>query len=193
MSRWLLLVSTAWVLFALLVPPWLVVEPVALPSLLQETIGALLTAARTLAPAPVPQTVDWLQTVTAPSATDLLSFPFLGAWVRWLIMLALAVAGSCFLLTAASLFVRSDSMRQAAGWAGAAGGGLLLALLLVSAPAIQRLGLGAGSFGGLLTSVFGVHLAWGFWGAVLGFAITMAAGVAVLNEPANTRRPVRRY
>ncbi|MBK6433131.1 hypothetical protein [Candidatus Amarolinea dominans] len=193
MSRWLLLVSTAWVLFALLVPPWLVVEPVALPPLLQGTVGALLTAARTLAPAPVPQIADWLQTVTAPSATDLLSFPFLGAWVRWLIMLALAVAGSCFLLTAASPFVRSDSLRLVAGWAGAAGGGLLLALLLVSAPSVQRLGLGAGSFGGLLTSVLGVHLAWGFWGAVLGFAITTAAGIAVLNEPTNARQPVRRY
>ena len=64
-----------------------------------------------------------------------------------------------------SLFSTLAGLLAVAGWAGAAGGGLLLALLLVSAPSVQRLGLGAGSFGGLLTSVLGVHLAWGFWGA----------------------------
>lgn len=193
MPRWLLIASTVFVLLSLLIPPWLVVEPVTLPGILQGVISTLLNTARTLAPAPVPQIVDWLQAVTAPSARDLLSFSFLGAWVRWLIIFALAVTGLGLLLATVNLSVQSDSSRQAAGLVSAAGGGVLLCLLVVSAPSVQRLGFGAGSLGGLLTSLLGVHLAWGFWAATLGSVLMTAAGFAVLRDPGNTRHASRRY
>lgn len=193
MPRWLLIASTVFVLLSLLIPPWLVVEPVTLPGILQGVVSTLLNTARTLAPAPVPQIVDWLQAAIAPSARDLLSFSFVGAWVRWLITLALIVTGLGFLLAIASLFVASDFVRLLAGWTGAGGGGLLLLLLLLCAPSLQRLGLGVGSLGGLLASVLGVHLAWGFWVTTLGLALMTGAGFAVLRSPGNTRRPSRRY
>ena len=193
MPRWLLIACAVLVLLSLLLPPWLVVEPVALPGLLQTAANTLLTTVRSLAPAPVPQIVAWLQEVSAPSAWDLLSFSFLGAWVRIAIILPLAAAGLGLLLTVVSLLTRSGEFQRAAGWVSLVGAGLAGVLLVISIPAIQRLGLGAGSVGGLLISLLGVHLAWGFWATLLSLVLFMIAGVLALNEPGPSRRPVRRY
>lgn len=193
MSRWLLIAAAGLVILSLIVPPWLVVEPVALPGLLQTAANTLLTTVRSLAPAPVPQIVAWLQEVSAPSAWSLLSFSFLGAWVRIAIILPLAAAGLGLLLTVVSLLTRSGEFQRAAGWVSLVGAGLAGALLVISIPAIQRLGLGAGSVGGLLISLLGVHLAWGFWATLLSLVLFMIAGVLALNEPGPSRRPVRRY
>ena len=193
MPRWLLIACAVLVLLSLLLPPWLVVEPVALPGLLQTAANTLLTTVRSLAPAPVPQIVAWLQEVSAPSAWSLLSFSFLGAWVRIAIILPLAAAGLGLLLTVVSLLTRSGEFQRAAGWVSLVGAGLAGVLLVISIPAIQRLGLGAGSVGGLLISLLGVHLAWGFWATLLSLVLFMIAGVLVLNEPGPSRRPVRRY
>ena len=193
MSRWLLIACAVMVILSLIVPPWLVVEPVALPGLLQTAANTLLTTVRSLAPAPVPQIVAWLQEVSAPSAWDLLSFSFLGAWVRIAIILPLVAAGLGLLLTIVSLLTRSGEFQRAAGWVSLVGAGLAGVLLVISIPAIQRLGLGAGSVGGLLISLLGVHLAWGFWATLLSLVLFMIAGVIALNEPGPSRRPVRRY
>lgn len=193
MSRWLLIAAAGLVILSLIVPPWLVVEPVALPGLLQTAANTLLTAVRSLAPAPVPQIVAWLQEVSAPSAWDLLSSSFLGAWVRIAIILPLAAAGLGLLLTVVSLLTRSSEFQRTAGWVSLVGAGLAGVLLVISIPAIQRLGLGAGSVGGLLISLLGVHLAWGFWATLLSLVLFMIAGVLALNEPGPSRRPVRRY
>ena len=193
MSRWLLIAAAGLVILSLIVPPWLVVEPVALPGLLQTAANTLLTTVRSLAPAPVPQIVAWLQEVSAPSAWSLLSFSFLGAWVRIAIILPLAAAGLGLLLTMVSLLTRSSEFQRAAGWVSLLGAGLAGVLLVISIPAIQRLGLGAGSVGGLLISLLGVHLAWGFWATLLSLVLFMIAGVIALNEPGPSRRPVRRY
>ena len=193
MSRWLLIAAAGLVILSLIVPPWLVVEPVALPGLLQTAANTLLTTVRSLAPAPVPQVVAWLQEVSAPSAWSLLSFSFLGAWVRIAIILPLAAAGLGLLLTMVSLLTRSSEFQRAAGWVSLLGAGLAGVLLVISIPAIQRLGLGAGSVGGLLISLLGVHLAWGFWATLLSLVLFMIAGVIALNEPGPSRRPVRRY
>ena len=193
MSRWLLIAAAGLVILSLIVPPWLVVEPVALPGLLQTAANTLLTTVRSLAPAPVPQVVAWLQEVSAPSAWSLLSFSFLGAWVRIAIILPLAAAGLGLLLTMVSLLTRSSEFQRAAGWVSLLGAGLAGVLLVISIPAIQRLGLGAGSVGGLLISLLGVHLAWGFWATLLSLVLFMIAGVLALNEPGPSRRPVRRY
>lgn len=193
MSRWLLIAAAGLVILSLIVPPWLVVEPVALPGLLQTAANTLLTTVRSLAPAPVPQIVAWLQEVSAPSAWSLLSFSFLGAWVRIAIILPLAAAGLGLLLTVVSLLTRSSEFQRTAGWVSLVGAGLAGVLLVISIPAIQRLGLGAGSVGGLLISLLGVHLAWGFWATLLSLVLFMIAGVLALNEPGPSRRPVRRY
>lgn len=193
MSRWLLIAAAGLVILSLIVPPWLVVEPVALPGLLQTAANTLLTTVRSLAPAPVPQIVAWLQEVSAPSAWSLLSFSFLGAWVRIAIILPLAAAGLGLLLTVVSLLTRSGEFQRAAGWVSLVGAGLAGVLLVISIPAIQRLGLGAGSVGGLLISLLGVHLAWGFWATLLALVLFMIAGVIALNEPGPSQRPVRRY
>lgn len=112
-----------------------------------------------------------------------------------MIILALVFTRLTFLLAVVHLFVRSDPVRQSAGSSGATGGGLLLFvfLLLVRTPSVQRLRLGVGSLGGLLTSLLGVHLFWGFWATVLEFALMTGAGLAVLNGPTNAHRPTRHY
>ena len=92
-----------------------------------------------------------------------------------------------------SLLTRSSEFQRAAGWVSLLGAGLAGVLLVISIPAIQRLGLGAGSVGGLLISLLGVHLAWGFWATLLSLVLFMIAGVIALNEPGPSRRPVRRY
>lgn len=193
MSRWLLLVCAVLVLLSLWFPPWLVVEPVALPGFLQTAVGAVLNAARTLAPPPVPQIVAWLQAVTAPSAWNLLSFSFLSTWVRIVIILPMVAAGLGLLLTIVSLLTQSGEFQQAAGWVGMVGGGLAGVLLVISIPTVQRLGLGTDSVGGLLAPLLGVHLAWGFWATLLALVMLTVVGLVALNDTASSRRPVRRY
>lgn len=193
MSRWLLIASALLVLLSLWLPPWLVVEPIALPGLLQTAANTLLTAVRTLAPAPVPQIVQWLQQVSAPSAWNLLSFSFLSAWVRVAIILPLAAAGIELLLAAISLVGQSNGFQQAAGWIGLIGGGLAALLLVFNIPTIQRLGLGVDSIGGILASLLGVRLAWGFWATLATLLLLIAAGFVALNDARPARRPARRY
>ena len=193
MSRWLLLVCAVLVLLSLWLPPWLVVEPVALPGLLQAAVGAVLNAARTLAPPPVPQIVEWLQQVSAPSAWNLLSFSFLSTWVRIVIILPIVAAGLGLLLTIVSLLTQSREFQQAAGWVGLVGGGLAGVLLVISIPTVQRFGLGTDSVGGLLAPLLGVHLAWGFWATLLTLVLWVVAGLVAVNDTPSVRRPVRRY
>jgi len=178
------------VILSLIVAPWVAITPTDfLPDMIQQVLDIADAGLRRLAPAPIPDLLALLETITSLSPLKMLLTGFLNPWM-WIVILApFLVAAVTLLMLLPGWALGSEALLHWSACVAACGGSASTTLLIVGMPAIEYLGLDGVYLARLGLALAGIHLTWGYWltlVAVLG--LTVAGALCLANEKHSPRK-----